>query len=109
PGLMAMVIPNLRHFETVGMLTEGRWIESPNGVMDPAHLRFFTGGEFTRCVRDAGLELRGLRPFSQTPSSAAPRDASGCVTVGRVRFGPLLDAEYRQVLTMQYLALIARP
>ncbi len=108
-GVLLAVVPNVQHYETVVALANGAWpfFDAAAPLRHP--LRFYTAPELAGFVAGIGLRLEHVRPLSMTPRDALPRDASGCIEVGRVRIGPLNPPEYNMFLTQQYVVRARRP
>lgn len=107
-GVLLLCAANLQYYKTVLMLAEGRWEYRGPGILDRAHLKFFTAIEIARLVEGAGLHLARLQPWVMDDPVLVPRDASGCLVFGAVTIGPLSDQEHVQYLSQQYLAIVTR-
>ena len=108
-GVIVMSIPNIRFWQQVMMHANGRWMYEDAGIMDRTHLRFFCAPDMAQMVADAGLEVLTIRPLSMWPPKELPRDANGCLKLGKLTLGPLDDAEYQDLLVYQYLVVAAKP
>lgn len=108
-GLLVATLPNLQYHQTVLMLAEGRWDYQESGIMAWDHLRFYTGREIARMLREAGFEVLKRGALVADPPSVLPRGADGMITMGRVSIGPLTDDEYKAYLTKQYIAFASKP
>ncbi len=108
-GIIVTSIPNVRFFEVVGMLAQGRWKYEDAGILDRTHLRFFTAVEIRKMIHDAGLQIRLMKPISMMHPDNLPRNPDGGFTYGRLTMARLSDAEYQDFLTYQYLVTVERP
>ena len=108
-GVIVMSIPNVRFWQTVEMHVNGRWQYEDAGIMDRTHLRFFCASDMQQMVMDAGLEVLTLQPLSMWPAENLPRDAQGCLRLGKVTIGPLDEQEYQDFLVYQYLVVAVKP
>ncbi len=108
-GIIIMSIPNVRYFQVVEMLANGRWKYEDAGILDRTHLRFFTAFEMVELVKAAELELVKITPLSITPTDLAPRNADGSLTLGRLTIHDLSDHEYSDFLVYQYLVIASKP
>lgn len=54
-GQVLASIPNVMHYTVIRDLINGFWTYRDAGIMDRAHLRFFTAHEITRLFTDAGF------------------------------------------------------
>jgi len=91
------------------MLAHGRWKYEDAGILDRTHLRFFTATDMVEMVREAGLEPVRLQPLSMLGPTHLPRNPDGSVTLGRMTLQGVDDAEYRDLLTYQYLLVAGKP
>ncbi|MCC6697864.1 MAG: glycosyltransferase [Candidatus Hydrogenedentes bacterium] len=108
-GAIVMSIPNVRFWQTVEMHVNGRWQYEDAGIMDRTHLRFFCAPDMQQMVMDAGLEVLTIQPLSMWPAENLPRDAKGCLRLGKLTIGPLDDQEYQDFLVYQYLVIAVKP
>ncbi|MCC6154860.1 MAG: glycosyltransferase, partial [Candidatus Hydrogenedentes bacterium] len=108
-GVIVISIPNIRFWQQVMMLANGRWKYEDAGIMDRTHLRFFCAPDLAEMIANAGLELIKLQPLSMWPASELPRDKNNCLRLGKCLLGPLDDAEYQDLLVYQYLVVAAKP
>ncbi len=108
-GVIVISIPNIRFWQQVMMLANGRWKYEDAGIMDRTHLRFFCAPDLAEMIANAGLELVKLQPLSMWPASELPRDKNNCLRLGKCLLGPLDDAEYQDLLVYQYLVVAAKP
>ncbi|MCC6798228.1 MAG: glycosyltransferase [Candidatus Hydrogenedentes bacterium] len=108
-GVIVISIPNIRFWQQVMMLANGRWKYEDAGIMDRTHLRFFCAPDLAEMIANAGLELIKLQPLSMWPASELPRDMNNCLRLGKCLLGPLDDAEYQDLLVYQYLVVAAKP
>lgn len=108
-GVIVMSIPNVRFYQTVGMLVDGRWKYEDAGILDRTHLRFFTAFEMNELVTSAGFDLIRMQPLSIASPDDLPRNPDGSLTIGRVTIADITDAEYQDFLTFQYAVVAAKP
>jgi SAM-dependent methyltransferase len=59
-GLLVVSVPNVAHLWVRLQLLAGRFEYADRGILDRAHLRFFTRASFLRLLADAGLEVHEL-------------------------------------------------
>lgn len=104
-GVMVMSIPNIQFYQTIDMLSRGRWKYEDAGIMDRTHLRFFTAVEISEMVQAAGLKLSRIQPLSMADKSHVQHKADKSVTIGRVTISNVSDAELVHFLTYQWLAV----
>jgi len=107
-GVILMSLPNVRFFQVVQMLGEGRWTYADAGILDRTHLRFFTAHEIPELIAAAGLELLELGPLSAVPLEQLPRDDAGNITLGRVTITPRDDEDCRQLCVYQYFVMAGK-
>ena len=76
-GTVVLSVPNVAHLYVRLMLLCGRWKYEERGILDRAHLRFFTSSSLKEFLRAAGICLRRMRtaslPWSMILSSAPQR------------------------------------
>jgi spore maturation protein CgeB/Tfp pilus assembly protein PilF len=108
-GLIVISIPNIRFYQQVQMLAEGRWEYEDAGIMDRTHLRFFCKEDLRLLIESAGLEVVKLQPLNVWPADRLPRDENGCLHLGKITIGPLDDEEYKEFLVYQYLVVAGHP
>jgi glycosyltransferase involved in cell wall biosynthesis/Flp pilus assembly protein TadD len=108
-GVMVASIPNARFCQVVSMLAHGRWEYVDAGILDRTHLRFFTRIEMVKLFRDAGLEVKALGALSMLDPTQLERDTNDFIHMDKLTYGPVDDAEFRDLLTYQYLILAAKP
>ncbi len=106
-GEVLASIPNVRFYDVIRALGDGRWEYQDAGILDRTHLRFFTAVEMQKLFADAGYEVVKLLPLSR--AVGIPRNPDGTVTAGKVTIGPLDEAEYQDLLTYQYLIVGRKP
>jgi len=76
-GRLIASLPNVRHWSVVRGLLEGEWTYLPAGLLDRAHLRFFTRRSGRALLEAAGLTVLAIHPAT---SGSVPD------------LGPLLEA-----------------
>ncbi|MDQ1257428.1 MAG: hypothetical protein QG656_2032 [Candidatus Hydrogenedentes bacterium] len=108
-GVILMCIPNVRFYEVVQMLINGRWRYEDAGILDRTHLRFFTAADIHLMVEDAGLELLHLGTQSFIPPERLPLNPDRTLSLVNAVIGPLTDEDYREFRTYQYLAVAGKP
>ncbi|MCP4642822.1 MAG: glycosyltransferase [bacterium] len=108
-GIIVMSIPNVRFWDVVRMLAEGRWRYDDAGILDRTHLRFFTAVEMNELVIEAGLETLRLEPLTLWAGDNPPRGEDGSLSFGRVTIADVSDAEYQDFITYQYLVVAGKP
>jgi len=102
-GVIVMSIPNVRFYDVLAMLANGRWQYADAGIMDRTHLRFFTAFEMCEMVKEAGLAVERMQPLCMLSPATLPRDADGSLTFGRITIRGVDDRELQDLLTYQYL------
>jgi len=60
-GYLLISIPNIQHWRNIVNLILGRWEYSGSGMLDIAHLRFFTKDTILRLLEDAGFCIQMIR------------------------------------------------
>jgi SAM-dependent methyltransferase/Tfp pilus assembly protein PilF len=108
-GVILMSIPNVRFYEVIHMLVNGRWQYADAGILDRTHLRFFTVTEMINMVRDAGLEVLHVQALSYAPEDRVPRNPDGSLSLGRAKIWAVDAADYHDLLTYQYLLMAGKP
>ena len=108
-GTIIMSIPNVRFYAVIDMLIGGRWQYTDAGILDRTHLRFFTAIEMRQMVEDAGLEVLHLQALSCAPDAWLPRQRDGSVQLSRASIRPANEADYRDLLTYQYVVIAGKP
>jgi len=108
-GVVLMSIPNVRYYEVVQMLINGRWQYLDAGIMDRNHVRFFTATEIREMIARAGLVVADIEPLWAVSEDKLPRNPDGTVSLNRATIGPFDDEEYRDLLTYQYVAAAVEP
>lgn len=61
-GMMLLCLPNLEHWSFVERLLRGTWDYAESGLLDQAHLRWFTFETTRRALLDLGLVPCDVRP-----------------------------------------------
>jgi glycosyltransferase involved in cell wall biosynthesis len=102
-GAIVASIPNVRFFDVVGRLAEGRWEYQEFGILDKSHLRFFTKKEIEVLFLQAGLELTGISENLSPLYDTLPSAHSGDVSFGRVTLHGLTRKETKDLFVIQYL------
>ncbi|MHB1011316.1 MAG: methyltransferase domain-containing protein [Desulfobacteria bacterium] len=106
-GTIVASIPNVRFFEVIRRLAEGRWEYQEFGILDKTHLRFFTKKEIEVLFSQAGLELTGISENLSPLYYTLPSAHSGDVSFGRVTLHGLSREETKDLFVIQYL-IVAR-
>ena len=57
-GRLLASVPNFAHWYPRSRVVTGRWSYDTRGLLDAAQLRFFTGPDAERILKNAGFELR---------------------------------------------------
>lgn len=97
-GTIIATVPNIGHWYVRSRMLLGLFDYDQRGILDKAHLRFFTRRSFARLARQAGLETVGRRhtglPLDQLVVGDAPwfRRSIGVVDRALVRLWPTLFA-----------------
>ncbi len=108
-GIIIMSLPNVRFFQVVQMLGEGRWQYADAGILDRTHLRFFTAVEMDVMVKEAGLETLVIAPLSAMSRDQVKLNPDGSFTMGRVTIQLADEADLNDLLTYQYLVIAGKP
>lgn len=108
-GVIVMSIPNVRFYEVIAMLGNGRWQYMDAGILDRTHLRFFTAVEMRQLVEEAGMEALHVGPLSIMQEDQVPRAEDGSIQLGRVTIHPQGEDDFRDLLTYQYLVIAGKP
>jgi len=61
-GRLIASLPNVRHWSVIRGLLQGEWVYLPAGILDRAHLRFFTRHSGRALFEAAGLEVVEIHP-----------------------------------------------
>jgi 2-polyprenyl-3-methyl-5-hydroxy-6-metoxy-1,4-benzoquinol methylase len=69
-GLVVASIPNVQHWSLIEHLLRGHWTYSDQGLLDTAHLRFFTYESIVAMFDAAGLEIGRTLGLLNTPERA---------------------------------------
>ncbi|MDE2582307.1 MAG: methyltransferase domain-containing protein [Rhodospirillales bacterium] len=56
-GVLVLCVANVAHWSVIQGLLQGRWDYADDGVLDRAHLRFFTFQSLQALVQEAGLQV----------------------------------------------------
>lgn len=59
-GTLIASIPNVRHYRVIKKLLRGKWDYEERGVLDSAHLRFFTLKTVKKMFSDSGYRIDNL-------------------------------------------------
>jgi Flp pilus assembly protein TadD len=108
-GVILMCIPNVRFYDVVQMLINGRWNYADAGILDRTHLRFFTAAEIRLMIEDTGLELLHLGPLSIAQPEHLPLNPDRTLSLVNAVIGPLTDEDYQEFRTYQFLAVAGKP
>lgn len=106
-GTIVASIPNVRFFDVIRRLADGRWEYREFGILDKTHLRFFTKKEIEVLFLQAGLELTGISENLSPLYDTLPSAHSGDVSFGRVTIHGLTREETKDLFVFQYL-IVAR-
>ena len=106
-GAIVASIPNVRFYEVIRRLAEGRWEYEEFGILDKTHLRFFTKKEIEVLFLQAGLELTGITENLSPLYYTLPSAHSGDVSFGRVTLHGMTREETKDLFVFQYL-IVAR-
>ena len=69
-GIIICSIPNVRHYRVIKKLIfQGEWEYAASGIMDRAHLRFFTLNSIRRMLKEAGFEIKEIKGLIRRPNS----------------------------------------
>lgn len=82
-GLALLCLPNLEHWSFTHRLLTGGWDYAPDGLLDRAHLRWFTPAMAEAAMADAGLVV-----LDRTPRIFAPEQSAAMAAV----LAPALEA-----------------
>jgi|GEM_PF-589055 len=104
-GTIVASIPNVRFFDVLRGLAEGRWEYQEFGILDKTHLRFFTKKEIEVLFLQAGLELTGISENLSPLYDTLPSAHSGDVSFGRVTLHELTREETKDLFVFQYLVV----
>ncbi len=104
-GIILMSIPNVRFYQVLAMLANGRWQYVDAGIMDRTHLRFFTAPEMRAMVEEAGLECLAVQTLSYMPEERVPRDRDGAIQLGQAKIWPRDEDDFRDLCTFQYVVI----
>ena len=104
-GTIVASIPNVRFFDVIRRLAEGRWEYQEFGILDKTHLRFFTKKEIEVLFLQAGLELSGISENLSPLYDTLPSAHSGEVSFGRVTLHGLTREETKDLFVFQYLVV----
>lgn len=66
-GRMVVSVPNVSHYSVVKELACGRWTYTEEGLLDKAHVRFFTPIEIRNVLMDAGFTIIAEEQVMQRP------------------------------------------
>ncbi|MBE0569819.1 MAG: glycosyltransferase [Deltaproteobacteria bacterium] len=102
-GTLVASIPNVRFRYVLQQLAEGRWEYRDSGILDRAHLRFFTRKEMELLLREAGFEPDGISENLDPGYDSLPPAHAGDVSFGRVTLRGQTPDEVRDLFVCQYL------
>lgn len=60
-GYVVASVPNVRHWIVIRDLLEGRWEYQEAGILDRAHLRFFTGSSLLKLFQERGFHIEKVQ------------------------------------------------
>jgi tetratricopeptide (TPR) repeat protein len=101
-----MSIPNVRHFNVVGGLLDGRWKYEDEGLLDRTHLRFFTLAEIKEMLDDAGMDTIAIQ--GKRVDDIYQEGMSGALNLGGKRIENISKEEMPEFFFFQYL-VVATP
>jgi len=82
-GFLIASIPNIGHWRILkDLILFDKWEYQKEGILDKAHLRFFTKGGIVEMMREAGFEVESIRARRSMGTKAKLVDF---VTLGRFR------------------------
>jgi SAM-dependent methyltransferase len=100
-GVVLICVPNLEHWSFAERLLRGTWRYEPAGLLDSAHLRWFT----LETMHQALLEI-GLTPCDVNPrifDSEAARRFVTAIAPALARLGVDPEAYLRRAMPLQYV------
>jgi glycosyltransferase involved in cell wall biosynthesis/ubiquinone/menaquinone biosynthesis C-methylase UbiE len=102
-GTVVASIPNVRFYDVVARLADGRWEYRDSGILDRTHLRFFTKKEMESLFRQAGFEMEGIAENRASLYESLPPAHAGDVSFGRVTLHGQTREEVKDLFVFQYL------
>jgi 2-polyprenyl-3-methyl-5-hydroxy-6-metoxy-1,4-benzoquinol methylase len=104
-GVVVASIPNMRYWPVFwALLTRGEWRYVSDGVLDRAHLRFFTGRSAEEMFTDSGFRIVRMTPINPVGFGELPRRSAQVLKIV-CRFREPLGHELRA----QQFAIVAAP
>ncbi len=101
-GSLIISVPNVRYYQVINMLVEGRWHYDDAGIMDRTHLRFFTRKEMEEMLDRAGFRVTALR-MNIDPAYEKLERSQDRVSFGRVSIEGLKPHELTDLFVFQYI------
>jgi 2-polyprenyl-3-methyl-5-hydroxy-6-metoxy-1,4-benzoquinol methylase len=104
-GVVVASIPNMRYWPVFwALLTRGEWRYVSDGVLDRAHLRFFTGRSAEEMFTESGFRIVRMTPINPVGFGELPRRSAQVLKIV-CRFREPLGHEFRA----QQFAIVAAP
>ena len=100
-GLVVASIPNVQHWSLIEHLLRGHWTYSDRGLLDTAHLRFFTYDSIAAMFDGAGLAIGRTLGLLNEPRRAAA--LAEVLAPALAALGVEADQFARTVGPLQYL------
>jgi 2-polyprenyl-3-methyl-5-hydroxy-6-metoxy-1,4-benzoquinol methylase len=107
-GRMIVTLPNVANISIRMMLLFGRFEYTERGILDRAHLRFFTFRSGRRCLEDCDLEILETKATLIPLERLLPFDPDGRLMKGLNKVLALATRALRTLLSYQML-FIVRP
>lgn len=110
-GSVVAAIPNVQHHAVIDGLLHGKWTYKSEGILDRAHLRFFTRGEIKKLFTDCGFRIDLLRP-KYDRAHRSWLEAGIPTSVGldniTITFSAATESEIADFFVAQYLVVARR-
>ncbi len=113
-GVLVLSVPNIRYYEVLAGLAEGRFDYQECGILDRSHLRFFTRKTLVELLESSGLQIETLAAnVSGEFTRLSEELAKKTETRTNIDLGPIIlkdqsPEDIRDLFVMQYLITARR-
>ena len=103
-GRILASIPNIQHINIINNLINGNWTYSKYGVLDAAHIRFFTLSEIAKMFSDTGYKMIQLS-YADPPEVEGVEKWPTDMDFGKVVLKNVTKGEATRLFVLQYLII----
>jgi len=113
-GVLVLSVPNIRYYEILSGLAEGRFDYQESGILDRSHLRFFTKKTLVELLESSGLQIETLAAnvsseFTRMSEALARKNESRTdIDLGPIILKNQSPEDVRDLFVMQYLITARR-